>query len=107
MKQKKVQSKGKKSNKEKMYLSNDEEEKVPNEHPPKRHSIGINFYQTNYFSQSVENVIKDNEYKDGEVFCMNREEGCENRKRVESVSVKRRMPTVIPSNSPGDEIEFN
>jgi len=35
-------------------MSNDEEEKVPNEHPPKRHSIGINFYQTNYFSQSIE-----------------------------------------------------
>jgi len=45
-----VQSKSKKGIKEKFYLSNDEEEKVPNEHPPKRHSIGINFYQTNYFS---------------------------------------------------------
>jgi hypothetical protein len=35
-------------------LSNEEEEKVPNEHPPKRHSIGLNFYQTNYFTGGVD-----------------------------------------------------
>jgi hypothetical protein len=32
----------------------DEEEKVPNEHPLKKQSIGLGFYQTNYFSQSIE-----------------------------------------------------
>lgn len=28
----------------------DEEERVPNEHPIKRNSIGLGYYQTNYFS---------------------------------------------------------
>ena len=37
-------------------LINDEEEKVPNEHPMKRSSIGIGTYQTNYFSQNSETL---------------------------------------------------
>lgn len=35
---------------QKLHRSIDEEEKVPNEHPLKRHSIEFNFYQTNYFT---------------------------------------------------------
>jgi hypothetical protein len=35
---------------QKLHRSIEEEEKVPNEHPPKRHSIGLGYYQTNYFS---------------------------------------------------------
>lgn len=37
--------------KQKYFRSIEEEEKVPNEHPPKRRSIGLGYYQTNYFSQ--------------------------------------------------------
>ena len=39
-----------------LTMMNDEEEKVPNEHPMKRSSIGIGTYQTNYFSQNSETL---------------------------------------------------
>lgn len=35
---------------QKKHRSIEEEEKVPNEHPVKRRSIGLGYYQTNYFS---------------------------------------------------------
>ena len=64
--------------KEKLFRSIDEEEKVPNEHPmSKRHSIGLNFYQTNYFTQSVDNQacykqyeVSDEEFKEGALHDM-------------------------------------
>ena len=36
-----------------------------------------------------------------------KERGGDQKKRIESVSVKRRMPTSMPYNSPGDEQEFH
>jgi len=35
-------------------LREEEEKEVPNEHPMKRNTIGLGYYQTNYFSQSIE-----------------------------------------------------
>lgn len=34
-------------------VNKDEEEKVPNEHSIKGHSVGLGYYQTNYFSQPI------------------------------------------------------
>lgn len=48
------QSAEKEQAKGKMFRSIEEEEKVPNEHPQKRRSIGLGYYQTNYFSQTIQ-----------------------------------------------------
>lgn len=71
MQKKVVKPKAKKIDKSKLHRSIDEEEKVPNERPKKRLSIGLNFYQTNYFTQSIDNKkefkqyeLSDEEFKD-------------------------------------------
>lgn len=80
----------------KLHRNIEEEEKVPNEHPPKRHSIGLGYYQTNYFSQAG---ADQNRFIDG-----NLEEEC--KEGDESlVQLERRKTMQVPIKHPKNVIE--
>lgn len=84
------------------YRMLEEEEKVPNEHPLKRHSLGLGYYQTNYFSYGVPELGRDE--------LDNNREDLDNHGLVafseeKKHSGKKRMPTTMPYNLPGDEVD--
>ncbi|CDW89738.1 ring finger protein [Stylonychia lemnae] len=79
----------------------EEEEKVPNEYPPKRASVGLGYYQTNYFSQIIGDQMKnETDVLPNLTF--------DEQNIISSDSIimqQKRKPTLMPFNLPGDDLD--